>query len=64
MVCLLALWHSLVTHPILSLTSPHTGVLTLTHMMQYRIVLGKISTSDGPTNAYTIIRGRWVGKSS
>ncbi|KAI4356950.1 hypothetical protein L6164_000928 [Bauhinia variegata] len=29
-----------------------------------RIILGKILTSDGPTNAYTIIHGRWVGKSS
>ncbi|GFZ15711.1 P-loop containing nucleoside triphosphate hydrolases superfamily protein [Actinidia rufa] len=27
-----------------------------------RIILGKIPTSDGPTNAYTIIHGRWVGK--
>ncbi|KAK7312227.1 hypothetical protein VNO77_35941 [Canavalia gladiata] len=26
-----------------------------------RIILGKILTSDGPSNAYTIIRGRWVG---
>ncbi|KAL0341526.1 UNVERIFIED_CONTAM: Spastin [Sesamum calycinum] len=25
-----------------------------------RIVLGKIPTPDGPTNAYTVIRGRWV----
>lgn len=34
--------------------------LDLSH--SHRIVLGKISTSDGPTNAYTFIRGRWVGK--
>ncbi|CAJ1933826.1 unnamed protein product [Sphenostylis stenocarpa] len=27
-----------------------------------RIILGKIPTSDGPTNAYTIIHGRWVVK--
>ncbi|KAF4394734.1 hypothetical protein F8388_015640 [Cannabis sativa] len=27
-----------------------------------RIILGKISTSDGPTNAYTIIRGRVLQK--
>ncbi|KAA3462511.1 P-loop containing nucleoside triphosphate hydrolases superfamily protein isoform 1 [Gossypium australe] len=25
-----------------------------------RIILGKIPTSDGPTNVYTSIRGRWV----
>ncbi|KAL5168940.1 Protein MSP1 [Glycine soja] len=29
-----------------------------------RIILGKIPTFDGTTNAYTIIHGRWVGKSS
>ncbi|KAF3449595.1 hypothetical protein FNV43_RR10324 [Rhamnella rubrinervis] len=27
-----------------------------------RIILGKISTSDGPTNAYTVIRGRALSK--
>uniref|UniRef100_A0A1S3BKB3 Uncharacterized protein n=1 Tax=Cucumis melo TaxID=3656 RepID=A0A1S3BKB3_CUCME len=27
-----------------------------------RITLGKISTSEGPKSAYTIIRGRWVGE--
>ena len=26
-----------------------------------RVILGKIPTCDGPTNAYTIFRGRWVG---
>lgn len=41
----------------------HCPQLMLTFIMHHRIVLGKIQTSDGPTNAYTIIRGRWVGKS-
>lgn len=36
--------------------------LSLTYPIRHRIVLGKIPTPDGPTNAYTIIRGRWVGE--
>lgn len=38
--------------------------LLLTCIMHHRVILGKIPTSDGPTNAFTIISGRWVGKSS
>ncbi|KAI8538375.1 hypothetical protein RHMOL_Rhmol09G0098000 [Rhododendron molle] len=29
--------------------------------MHHRVILGKIPISDGPTNAFTIISGRWVG---
>ena len=32
--------------------------------MDHRVVLGKISTSDGQKSAFTVIPGRWVGKSS
>lgn len=32
--------------------------------MDHRFVLGKISTSDGQKSAFTLIPGRWVGKSS
>jgi hypothetical protein len=28
---------------------------------KHRVVLGKISTSDGQKSAFTVIPGRWVG---
>lgn len=38
--------------------------IILTYVMDLRIELGRIQTSDGSTKAYTVISDRWVGKSS
>lgn len=49
------------THRPSSLSTCH---LIPKYIMHHRIILGKIPTSAGLKNAYTKIRGRWVGKSS
>ncbi|THG21944.1 hypothetical protein TEA_004636 [Camellia sinensis var. sinensis] len=53
---------------VVSSTSVEDDLQVLPRTLQFygcsRIILGKITTSDGPTNAYTVIRGRWVAIAS
>ena len=37
-----------------------SSILILAYILHYRINLGKITSPDGPTKAYTIVRGRFV----